>query len=323
MATPDPLASAERVTTPEEPMRTCVIVNPKSGSVRHLSDMMSRIRQHPALQEPEFRLTDGRAGGTALARAAVEEGFTRILSVGGDGTLNEVVNGVGPHREGVVVGVLPTGTGNDFARSIGFPNDLDEALEALVGAVERATDVIRVSGGVERLCVNCAAGGFSGQVDEELTPQMKQSWGPLAYLRSAWEVLPDLTDYHTELALDGEPPIPLDCVNVVVANGRTAAGGIPVAPASRLDDGLLDVMVVKLAPLRELTGVASRIVAGRHLEHDLILFRQARRASIASRPGMWFNLDGELLTREPLTFEVLPGALTVITAPNAPAFGAD
>lgn len=304
-------------------MRTCVIVNPKSGSVRHLSDMMSRIRQHPALQDPDIRLTDGQAGGTAIAGAAVEEGFTRILSVGGDGTLNEVVNGVGAYREGVTVGVLSTGTGNDFARSIGFPNDLDGAMEALVGAVERSTDLIRVTGGVDRLCVNCAAGGFSGQVDEELTPQMKQSWGPLAYLRSALEVLPDLTDYHTELILDGEAPLPLDCVNVVVANGRTAAGGIPVAPSARLDDGLLDVVVVKRAPLGELTRVASRIAAGRHLDHDLVLFRRAHRASIASRPGMWFNLDGELLTREPIGFEVLPGALTMITAPGAPAFGAD
>ena len=302
-------------------MRTCVIVNPKSGSVRNLSETLSRIRRHPALGDPDIRLTDGRAAGTAVARDAVAEGFTRILAVGGDGTLNEVVNGVGPHREGVSVGILPTGTGNDFARSIGFPLDVEEALEAMVGAVERATDLVRVGGGVDRLYVNCAAGGFSGQVDEELTPEMKASWGPLAYLRSALEVLPDLTDYHTELSLDGSEPVPLDCVNIVVANGRTAAGGIPVAPVARLDDGLVDLVVVKRAPLKDLARVASRIAGGRHLDHELVRFRQVRSLSIRSRPGMWFNLDGELLTREPLTFEVLPGALTMITAPGAPAYG--
>jgi diacylglycerol kinase (ATP) len=95
-----------------------------------------------------------------------------------------------------------------------------------------------------------------------------------------------------------------------------------VAPAAWLDDGLLDVMVVEMAALGELAAVAPRILMGTHLDHELVSFRRARRVSVASTPGMWFNVDGELVGKEPLVFEVRPGALHVLTHPtDAPAIG--
>jgi diacylglycerol kinase (ATP) len=304
-------------------VNTCVIVNPRSGGVKDASAVISRIREHPALLDPEVRVTTGSDNAAELAREALRAGYRRILACGGDGTLHEVVNGVGAGRPDVVVGVLPMGTGNDFARSVGFPGGLAEALDLVASAVPRPIDLVQVTGaGTGRWLVNCSAGGFSGMVDEELTAEMKQTWGPLAYLGSALKVLPDLEGYETRVSFDGESEVRLNALNVVVANGRTAAGGIPVAPAAWLDDGLLDVMVVEMAALGELAAVAPRILMGTHLDHELVSFRRARRVSVASTPGMWFNVDGELVGKEPLVFEVRPGALHVLTHPtDAPAIG--
>lgn len=297
-------------------MRTRVIINPNAGSVDEIAGIRAILREHPGLEGPDVAVTSGSGDATALAADAVRQGFDRILACGGDGTLNEVVNGVGAGQPGIAVGILPMGTGNDFARSVGFPEGTGEALDLIATAVPRQLDLVRVTGGTERYCVNVAAGGFSGQVDEELTPEMKATWGPLAYLRSALAVLPELQGYSTYVTLDGRDAGCVDALNVVVANGRTAAGGIQVAPEARLDDGLLDVVIVKMAALKRLAGIVPRILLGKHLDHDLVRFERARVVTVRSRPGMWFNLDGELVGKEPLSFEALPKALTFLTHPT-------
>jgi len=144
---------------------------------------------------------------------------------------------------------------------------------------------------------------------------MKRTWGPLAYLRSALEALPDLTDYHTTLAFDDDPPQTIKAYNVIVANGRYAGGGIPVAPRAAIDDGLLDVVVIPVAPLPSLAVLAAQILLGQHLDNELVIARRARQLRLESRPGMWFNTDGELVGNQPARFEVVPRALEVIVGP--------
>jgi diacylglycerol kinase (ATP) len=164
--------------------------------------------------------------------------------------------------------------------------------------------------------INVAAGGFSGQVGETLTEELKATWGPLAYLIGAAKVLPDLAGYETTIAWEDSPPERVQALNIVVANGRTAGGGIPVAPPANPEDGWLDVVVVRYGSAVELMGVAARLLAGNYLTSERVFHRQARRVRIASRPGMWFNVDGELLTNEPVTISVLPQALRVVVGPT-------
>ena len=298
-------------------MSTRVIVNPGAGSVDDVAAVVSALREHPRLDRPDVVLTVGEGDAAALAAEGVRRGHTLILACGGDGTLSEVVNGVGPGHPQVTVGIVPMGTGNDFARSVGFPEGTREALDLLPIAVPRDVDLVRVRNGAQRYGINVSAGGFSGQVDEELTPEMKATWGPLAYLRSALSVLPDLQGYSTYVTLDDHEEECVDALNVVVANGRTAAGGIQVAPEARLDDGLLDVVIVRMAALRQLARVAPRILVGRHLDHELVRFHRVRSLRLRSKPGMWFNVDGELIGKRPLSFEALPRAIRVLTHPSA------
>jgi diacylglycerol kinase (ATP) len=207
------------------------------------------------------------------------------------------------------VGLIPLGTGNDFGRSIGVPVDLEAAIEVIRAGETRAIDLVRVTSDEVRYFVNVSAGGFSGLVDEKLTPEMKKSWGPLAYLRSAAAAFPELRAYRTTLALDNAESITLDLYNVVVANGRYVAAGTQIAPGASIDDGLLDVILIQKRPATELALLLPQIALGTHLSSDAIVFRRAAKLTVNSKPGMWFNVDGELVGNEPARFEIMPGAL--------------
>jgi diacylglycerol kinase (ATP) len=108
----------------------------------------------------------------------------------------------------------------------------------------------------------------------------------------------------------------MEVLNVVVANGRTAAGGRPVAPIANPCDGLLDVIVVKAGSMPALAKVGTRLVAGNYLGSPLVHHRRVRQVAVASDPGMWFNVDGELITNEPVSLRVLPGRQRVIVGPE-------
>jgi diacylglycerol kinase (ATP) len=101
-----------------------------------------------------------------------------------------------------------------------------------------------------------------------------------------------------------------------VANGRTAAGGFQVAPLANPEDGLLDVIVVRYGDVLDLAGIAARLLAGNYLSSEQVMHRRARHVHIASQPGMWFNVDGELFTSQPITFTVMPQALRVVVGPE-------
>ena len=257
-----------------------------------------------------------------VATQAARDGARTVVAAGGDGTLHLVANGLMAWGETAddrpALAVLPLGTGNDFARTLGLPlDDLATCLRCLGDAPTRRLDLIRYAHeGTHGYAVNACAGGFSGVVGDTLTPELKASWGPLAYLIGAVKLLPDLTDYRTEIAWDGGPPERLDAFNVVVANGRTAAGGQPVAPRANPEDGLLDVVVVRAGTALDIARLAALVLAGDYITDDAIVFNQVRSVRIASTPGMWFNVDGELRTNKPISFEAVPGALRVVVGPD-------
>jgi diacylglycerol kinase (ATP) len=260
------------------------------------------------------------------AAQAARDGERRVIAAGGDGTVHLVANGLMEGADSAAtrpaLGVLPLGTGNDLARTLGLPLGRPPlvAFETVRQAETRTIDVIRVTHpgceGLTRYAVNVCAGGFSGAVDEVLTSDLKGKWGPLAYLLGAAKALPDLTGHRTRVAWDGGPPEHVAAFNVVVANGRTAGGGTPVAPRASLEDGLLDVVVIRAGTGLDVARLAARVVAGDYLADDFVVFNRVREVSVEASPGMWFNVDGELRTNDPVTFEVVPGALRVAVGPD-------
>ena len=210
------------------------------------------------------------------------------------------------------MGLIPLGTGNDFARSIGVPTDLETAIDLIRAGTTRAVDLVRVTSDELRYFVNVSAGGFSGLVDEKLTPEMKKTWGPLAYLRGAAAAWSELRAYRTTLSFDEDESLMLELYNVVVANGRYVAGGTLIAPEAEIDDGLLDVVLIPKRPAPELAVAMAQIALGTHLSSKTIVFRRAAKLTVNSKPGMWFNVDGELVGNEPARFEIVPRALRFI-----------
>jgi diacylglycerol kinase (ATP) len=291
-------------------VKAYVIVNPKAGSVTDLEALIKRIKR---IRPARILVTQKKGAAKTFASQAVREGCSYVIAAGGDGTLNEVINGVAKRAAHIRIGLLPLGTGNDFARSLKLPADVDENLDLLKEGKTKGIDLIRVRSDRTRYSVNVSAGGFSGAVNEKLTPQIKRTWGPLAYVRSAAAALPELRAYRTTITFGPRERLSLDLYNVVIANGQFVAGGLHIAPEADLSDGLLDIILIPKRPLPELALLTARILLGKHLHSDAIIFRRASKISVISRPGMWFNADGELVGNEPAEFEVIPQALQFVT----------
>jgi diacylglycerol kinase (ATP) len=290
-------------------VRAHIIVNPIAGSVKDPDMLLSQLKR---LSPAKMRVTKKRGDAEWFARAAVRSGHNYIVAAGGDGTLNEVINGIGRRRKEVCVGIAPLGTGNDFARVIGLPGALEDNIDILLSRKTRAIDLVQVRAERTRYFVNVSAGGFSGLVDEKLTPEIKRTWGPFSYVRSAAAALPNLHGYKTIVVLDEAERLSMELYNVVIGNGRFVAGGLPIAPAADPTDGLLDVILIPKRSIAETALLGAEILLGKHLSDKAVIFRRAKKVAVRSRPGMWFNVDGELVGNAPATFQIIPAALNFV-----------
>ncbi len=290
-------------------MKRCVIVNPKAGSVKDLEGLLKQLER---LESTNIHVTSAPGAAEKFARDMARDGCAEIIAAGGDGTLNEVVNGIAERMDQVRVGLIPLGTGNDFARCLELPNEVEANIDIVISGGTTALDVVRAQSDYPRYFLNVSAGGFSGLVDEKLTPELKKTWGPLAYVRSAAAALPELRAYRTTVELDEGDVHDVDLYNVVIANGRFVAGGLPIAPEANPADGLLDVVLIAARPAAEMALLAAQILMGKHLHSDAITVHRTTKVAVRSKPGMWFNVDGELVGNEPIVFEVMPRALQFV-----------
>ncbi len=296
-------------------MRICVIMNENAGSADQAELLHESMGAHASVT---CRRTTEKGHGIELAEQAAREGFDVVAAAGGDGTINEVVNGLMRADDRPILGVIPLGTGNDLARMLDIPlKDAAAALDLIETGERRWLDTYRMeTPSTSCYGINAAAGGFSGKVNEALTSELKSNWGPIAYLIGAASVIPEISDYDSYLTIDDGVPELIRAFNVVIANGRTIAGGKRISPLSNPEDGLLDVVIIERGSVVEMGDLAARLVAGNLFASDLVSHRRARKVHLESEPRMWFNLDGELLTQEPITIEVQPRSIEVVVGPD-------
>ncbi len=292
-------------------MKPYIIFNPIAGSIVNRSGLLKQLRR---LNPRKLRLTQRAGEAETYARDAIRAGCDYVIAAGGDGTLNEVINGIATPRRtrGVCVGLVPLGTANDFARSIGLPASVEDNIDILRAKQTDPIDLVRVTSDRTRYFVNVSAGGFSGLVDEKLTPEIKSTWGPLAYLRSAAAALPKLHAYQTSIVFDDVERLMIELYNVIIANGQFVAGGLPIARQADLRDGLLDVVLVPKRPPAKMVLLAAEMLLGNHLSSNAVIFRRAKKISVRSQPGMWFNVDGELVGNEPVIFQIVARGLEFV-----------
>jgi diacylglycerol kinase (ATP) len=295
--------------------RARVICNPTSGGGAYDPD---EIREELDGMELDWVQTEGPED----AIGAAEEWREGLLIVaGGDGTVNDVVNGLGRagFPEGVTLGILPAGTGNDLAATLCIPEDPEVAEDVIRQNRMRTLDVARVrSEGVgERFFINVATGGLGAEISSVNDKELKKRWGKLSYLRASLEVARNFDVRELSLYLDGEERR-VKAVNIAVGNCRYTGGGWPATPRANPEDGLLDVVVVETLGAAELFDLAPAVLAeSTYLDKEGVLFVRAKEIRVETQPpGLEFTADGEVIGNEPAQFSVLPRTLKVIVGPE-------
>src|SRR5215204_1375475 len=291
-----------------------VICNPASGGGDYDPD---EIRAELEGLEVEWIETEGPED---AIKAAEEWRGGLLIVAGGDGTINDVINGLGRagFPEDVTLGILPAGTGNDLAATLCIPEDPDLAEEVMLQNRGRWLDVARVrSEGIdERFFINVATGGLGAEISSVNDEKLKKRWGKLSYLRASLEVARDFDVRGLTLYLDGERR-EVEAVNVAVGNCRYTGGGWPATPKANPEDGLLDVVIIETLGAGELLGLAPAALAEfDYLDKDGILFARAKDVYVETQPGLEFTADGEVIGDEPAEFSVIPGVLKVLVGPD-------
>jgi diacylglycerol kinase (ATP) len=298
-----------------EKSKARVICNPSSGGGSYDPD---EIRDELEGLEVEWVQTEGPED----AIGAAEEWSEGLLVVaGGDGTINDVVNGLGRagFPEGVTLGILPAGTGNDLAATLCIPEDPDLAKYVILQNRGRWLDVARVrSDGIgERFFINVATGGLGAEISDANDEELKRRWGKLSYLRASLEVARNFDVRELMLYIDGEER-QVEAVNIAVGNCRYTGGGWPATPKANPEDGLLDVVIIENLGVTDLLNLTPAVLAeSDYLDSDGVLFVRAKEIRVDTQPpGLEFTVDGEVIGNEPAQFSVLPRALKVIVGPE-------
>jgi diacylglycerol kinase (ATP) len=295
-----------------------MIVNPAAGAgktARKWPQIMSLLKSIGVHFEHD--LTEAPRHATELAKSAAKRGYELVVSVGGDGTINEIVNGLydaGSIKD-VMLGIISTGTGSDYIRTIGIPRQHKEACQRLLNPKKLAVDLgvanyLSNGGMVRRLFVNFAGLGFDAEVVKATTQKFK-ALGPVpSYLTGLLSTFLSYSNKEVFIKLDGEAEERKVCT-VVMSNGKYGGGSMYVAPQADPRDGFLDAMIIGDLSKPDLLWSLPRIYKGTHLTHPKVIARRARTIEIQSKQPMALQADGELLGESPVIFEILPTALNV------------
>lgn len=302
---------------------TVLVVNPQSAggkTERRWPELRATIQEAYGAFEERFTRAAGDA--TRLTREALQGGADLVVAVGGDGTINEVVNGFfddqGPIRPEASFGIVPAGTGGDFIKTLNVPRDTATAAAALKSA-PRAIDVgrLRYVGDDGRPAlrhfINIASFGIGGLVDRYVNQSSKALGGKISFAIATLKAGAAYKNPSVRLVLDGGTPKEGRIYNVAVANGRYFGGGMKVAPDAALDDGLFDVVTLGDFNFGDLILRGLDIYSGKHLRNPKVSVHRARRVEATCADGVevLLDVDGEAPGRLPATFELLPGALKV------------
>jgi YegS/Rv2252/BmrU family lipid kinase len=295
-------------------VRACVIFNPvaKGGKARRFRKSLDEIARQASLS-----LTTGSGDARRLALAAVEQGFDTIVAAGGDGTLNEVLNGIGDATEGFErarLGVLPLGTINVFARELGIPSHLKAAWRIITEGLTREIDLpmaehTRNGQPMRRYFGQLAGAGFDARAIELTDWSLKKRIGPLAYVAAG---LKGMSEKQSFLRAETESGAVFEGELLLLGNGRLYGGNHPVFADAEMTDGLLDAVIFPKVRWSTLVRCGPNLLLGRRLPEGIAKAFKARQLRVSSANRALFQLDGELAGEIPALFSISTRKLRVI-----------
>ena len=304
-----------------------VIVNPKSAggaTQNRWAERASDFRAHFGAFQVAFTKCAG--DGVSLALRGAEQGRKFIIACGGDGTINEVANGILQSEKNIEFGVLPSGTGGDFRRTIGIPNDTREAAVVLRNGVTKQIDVGRVTflnhenERTSRYFLNVASFGLSASIIERVKSSNIVGWIPHDILRGkanfALSTLQEVLGLNFDtvrVRFDEKEERNLNTINFCVCNSRYFGGGMKIAPDAKINDGLFDVVNIGDIKTAKILLNAYKLYGGSHLTLKEVKATLARKVEVSplNNEEIHIEVDGELPGKLPATFEIVPNALKI------------
>lgn len=293
-----------------ETKKARLIYNPSAGR-EEVKKNICRILEY--LEELGYEtstfMTKGKKDALNEAKRVSEEGFDLIVSAGGDGTLNEIINGMCRAEKQPKLAILPFGTSNDFATSLGIPKKLDEALEIIKNGKVTKTDIGKMG---NKYFINIAGGGALTDLTYEVPVKLKTVLGQLAYYIKGIEKIVSFKPYHMRIETD-DRVIDEEIMLFLVTNSNIVGGYKKIAPHARVNDGLFDVLLLKKCHIADLARLMPLVLNGTHIHDPKVEYFQTRRIKIEAPETVLINLDGELGGTAPCEFEILKEHIQVIT----------
>ena len=294
---------------------TVFLVNPAAanGATGRRWPEIARQAAHAGL-EGDALLSERRGHLGQLAREAALAGARRLVVVGGDGAVHEVANGLADLDHAPAIALIPRGTGGDFARTFGIPNDVSDAVAIALDGEVQAIDLGRVfyrawdGHDAEAAFANVASAGMSGAIAQRANDSSKALGAKASYLWATFAVFAGWSAVETRLTVDGESRSGR-MFDVVVANGRYFGCGMKMCPDASPSDGLLDVVTIGDVTKRDLVLTMPKIYRGTHLPHPKAEGLRGRVVTVETDEPVPVELDGEQPGTTPARFEVMPGAL--------------
>ena len=292
------------------PSRVLAIVNPAAGQDQPILKALNAVFQKHNV-DWDISITKAAGDGQRLAQEAAQAGVDLVVVHGGDGTVMECASGL--VDSGIPMVIVPGGTANVMARELGLPFDLKEAITLAVNplAVIQSVDMGRMG---DHFFLLRAGMGFEADMVEGADRELKDRLGLLAYGLSALQALADPSVARYRLQIDGKEEESEGLACIVANSGNLGARGMVLSSIININDGLLDVLVVTKADLTSLVALAASVVGGGQ-EPPVLQHWQVREVTIESDPVQNVQVDGEILTKTPVTIKVLPGAVKILVPP--------
>ncbi len=292
-----------------------LIINGKAAGNDALRNAV--VQQRAAGHGIRVRVTRKKGDARRFAAEAGEADL--LIAAGGDGTLNEVVHGLMDLSKTArpSLGVVPLGTANDFATGCGIPRDPEKALALCMKGQGIPIDIGKAN---EHWFLNAASVGFGAEVTATTPPELKRLLGHAAYTVMGAILAMNVHHYHGRLTVPDREIIGSGPV-AIVGNGRQTGGGIQVAPRARIDDGLLDLLVVRQIPAMALL-TAARELQELSPDGEYISYWQTPWAEVYPEEAIPVNLDGEPVRFSSVRYEAVPRAIRLIVPPNCPLLSA-
>jgi YegS/Rv2252/BmrU family lipid kinase len=282
--------------------RAMIIANPSSGKEEaaiHIEKISKQLQQNG--YSTVIRLTEGEGDATKFAAEACDNKYKALISMGGDGTLNETINGIAEKEHRPILGIVPMGTVNDFARALNIPLDVEEAIGLLGKGKVNKADVGKIN---RKYFLNILALGGIAEATAEVTAERKTALGSLAYLLEGLKTLTDKTPFHLSVR-SKEKNWEGEALLFLVALTNSIGGFEKLAPEAETNDGNFHCFIFKDVAIPKLIRMMTAIIRGRLQEDQDVIHFRSNEIAIYSKEPMNSNVDGDMGDKLPLKLRVL------------------